>query len=87
MNDVQDPKRGTGRTTALMLAAISQALLNQGKWIDFVDHAEMGPRQNLAIRAALSFMFVRLGLKNMQIDTGGVRIRSFHFDKSAREGQ
>lgn len=30
--------RGTGRTTGLILKAIGDALLNQGEWVEFIDH-------------------------------------------------
>lgn len=38
-----DPRRGTGRTTALVLSAISQALLIPDTEIAFCDHASMHP--------------------------------------------
>jgi len=39
---MSDPDRGTGRTTGLMLQAISKALLNKGENIEFIDHAKQG---------------------------------------------
>jgi hypothetical protein len=33
-----DPYRGTGRTTRLMVKAISDALQAGGEWVDFIDH-------------------------------------------------
>ncbi len=34
----QDPNRGTGRTTGLMLIALGQAALARGEWVEFRDH-------------------------------------------------
>lgn len=35
----EDPLRGTGRTTGLMLVAIGKAMLAPDEWVEFVDHA------------------------------------------------
>jgi hypothetical protein len=35
---MDDPLRGTGRTTGLMLKAIGDALLKPDEWVEFVDH-------------------------------------------------
>ena len=34
----QETTRGTGRTTALYMKAIAEALANPGKTVDFIDH-------------------------------------------------
>jgi len=38
-NVPNDPNRGTGRTTALLLHAIAEALEHPNTWIPFQDHA------------------------------------------------
>lgn len=35
---MDDPKRGTGRTTGLMLKALGEAALARGSEVEFVDH-------------------------------------------------
>lgn len=63
-----DPRRGSGRTTGLMLKAIEGALLNPGEWVEFVDHTGSVQANNelayqierMAAACGLRYMHVRM---------------------------
>ena len=79
-NNSDDPGRGTGRTTALMLQAIAQALLWPDQWQEFRDHAEpagMTLAQTAAATGGLRAKAKALGLTlDIEVGKGVVNVRS-----------
>jgi hypothetical protein len=58
-----DPWRGTGRTTGLILTAIGNALLNPGKVVLFVDHAMMTRDHSRKMQESVEEIIASLGLR------------------------
>jgi len=70
---MDDQFRGTGRTTGLMLKAISEALLNRCTWAEFADQDV--PSTDAAIcLEVLEMICIQLGLRFMQTRTRGNRV-------------
>jgi hypothetical protein len=65
--NIQDRNRATGRTTALRLSAISEALSNPGKEIEFVDHYPHTFASARDHAQTLRNVIERLGLLNIRI--------------------
>lgn len=74
-----DPLRGTGRTTGLMLLAIGGALTHQGQWVDFIDHFGRGFRHQRVFASRLRSLCQSLGLSCMDVKPlrNKVQIKSF----------
>jgi hypothetical protein len=76
---MDDPRRGTGRSTGLMLKAISEALLNHCTWVEFVDHAydatyPATPQHADMWLETIEMVCSELGLRSMRVRTRGNRI-------------
>ena len=69
---VDDPQRGTGRSTGLMLKAISEALLNRCTWVEFHDHYR-GVGDDWAVDS-LEMLCVQIGLQWMRVHSRGSRV-------------
>ena len=73
----EDPLRGTGRTTGLMLVAIGKAMLAPDEWVEFVDHAPASSwrRRQLAkgIKAFVASVMFTIDTK---VTKTGVALRS-----------
>jgi hypothetical protein len=69
---VDDPLRGTGRSTGLMLKAISEAILNRCNWVRFNDHFVVNDAGLWA--DVLEMLCAQLGLHYMQIRTRGSEV-------------
>lgn len=77
MKDMHDPFRGSGRTTGLILQAISQALLSPGSKIIFRDHCQDVPA--VALRQTIMRIAEHLpvmGLRFMDYPDGTVTVRA-----------
>lgn len=61
-----DPMRGTGRTTGLMLKVIGEALLAPGKWIEFKDHHD-DCRENRFHASAIEDLAAGIGLQYFHV--------------------
>jgi hypothetical protein len=60
--DIDDPKRGTGRTTALMLHAIAHALESPDRWVLYRDHYAHPISMNRTYIRCIQGMVQRLAL-------------------------
>jgi hypothetical protein len=69
--NIQDRNRATGRTTALRLSAISEALSNPGKQIEFVDHYPHTYASARDHAQTLRTVINHLGLLNIKISVRG----------------
>lgn len=73
----EDPLRGAGRTTGLMLVAIGTALLKPDEWVEFTDHYERGPSHAdiyaQSIRAAAYLLGITV---DVEVRGGSVWVRS-----------
>ena len=67
-----DPMRGTGRTTGLMLIAIGDALLHPGQWRRFQDHRPITAATAVLYSCPLGRLCAKLGLK-MRVRRGAMR--------------
>lgn len=84
--DKTNEERGSGRTTALILEFVSQAIRNPGAWIWVRDHEAEAEYRNLRVRDECSNLAALLKLqhfeKKQQRDVDGKMhyyIRSNHF--------
>lgn len=87
--NADDPKRGTGRTAALMLHAIADALESPDLWIVFRDHHAHPISMNRTYLRCIQGMARRLGLTVEVGDRGGrIMLRSpiTAMRKAARKG-
>ncbi|WP_373648998.1 hypothetical protein [Schlesneria sp. DSM 10557] len=67
MKQPEDPKRGTGRTTALMLRTIASALEFPGQPVRFVDHAPAEGEHLNALAESLQGLIRQVGLTKMAV--------------------
>lgn len=81
MNIEDDPKRGTGRTTALMLKTIAAAIEHPGEWIEFVDHHPMTPAIASSLRESLIQMSLDIGLVECHCESIGTKVRFGSFPR------
>lgn len=68
-----ESERGTGRTTALVLHAIANALQHQGQWVEFVDHEPHTCRSAFAHLQGIHSTCMTLNIK-MLLDLRGARV-------------
>lgn len=71
---MDDPLRGTGRTTGLMLKAISEALLNHCTWVEFSDHHNQCREKAAMWVEVLEMLCGQLGLRDMRIRCRGNQV-------------
>jgi NTP pyrophosphatase (non-canonical NTP hydrolase) len=75
--DADDPMRGTGRTTALMLHAIASALQQPDEWVQFHDHAKSDIGHQLRHLDAIGHVAAALHLTlDVEIVGSEIRLRS-----------
>jgi hypothetical protein len=70
---MDDPNRGTGRTTGLMLQALGNAALRRGAEVEFVDHWKHTYRAAGCMKRQLAAMVKTLGLL-MDVRRDGTRV-------------
>ena len=82
-----DPKRGTGRTTALMLHAIAHALESPDQWVAYRDHYAHPISMNQTYIRCILGMAERLGL-TIEVDEqdGHIMLRSPINSHAAKDG-
>lgn len=68
---MDDPLRGTGRTTGLMLKAIGEALLSRCTWVEVADHY---PRDPTLLLDTIELLCAQLGLQFMRTRIRGERV-------------
>lgn len=74
MSNEDDPLRGTGRTTRLMLMAIIEALANPGRLVRFKDHYEDGGRFADAHAHGIKELLQEAGVRNYCVETVGGKV-------------
>jgi hypothetical protein len=84
MSKTTDPKRGTGRTTAIMLRSIAEAIENPGRRIRVYDHCPMKRAQGIALVKSTAKMAATLNLA-ISSDIDSLEIWSTFMSHSVRQ--
>lgn len=69
-----DERRCSGRSTAIMLGLIADAINSPGDWLDVVDHYDGGFSRNMAVADALFRTVKVLGLNYFERRITGVGV-------------
>ncbi len=71
---MDDPNRGTGRTTSLMLRALSEAIAQPGEWVEYIDHHAHDVASAAHHASNLAGLADAVGLDHMRLRTAGRRV-------------
>lgn len=79
-----DESRCSGRTTAIILKGIAEAINNPQQWVDLVDHCPDAPAEHLCALAQVALKYANK--LNLQFfEAGGTGIRSRHMTTNQLE--